>query len=58
MPTRLTDAGQIHAELAQLSAAGCGDVLLIPCAGGLDQVDLLAQAVHTAGLAPATARLS
>jgi hypothetical protein len=54
----LTDAGQIHAELAQLSAAGCGDVLLIPCAGGLDQVDLLAQAVHTAGLAPGTARLS
>ena len=44
----LTDNGQIHAELLRLSA-GCSDVLLFPCASGLDQVALLAEAVHTAG---------
>jgi len=46
----LTDAGQIRAELLKLSAAGCSDVLLFPCAGGLDQVGLLAEAVRAAGL--------
>lgn len=54
----LTGTGQIHAELARLSAAGCSDVLLFPCAGGLDQVSLLAEAVHAAGLTPGAARLS
>ncbi len=44
----LTDAGQINEELLRLSAAGCSDVLLFPCAGGLDQVGLLAEAIHTA----------
>jgi alkanesulfonate monooxygenase SsuD/methylene tetrahydromethanopterin reductase-like flavin-dependent oxidoreductase (luciferase family) len=45
----LTDAGRIHAELLRLSEAGCTDVLLFPCAGGLEQVGLLAEAVRTAG---------
>jgi alkanesulfonate monooxygenase SsuD/methylene tetrahydromethanopterin reductase-like flavin-dependent oxidoreductase (luciferase family) len=45
----VTDAGQINEELLRLSAAGCSDVLLFPCAGGLDQFGLLAEAVHTAG---------
>jgi hypothetical protein len=35
-----------------VSAAGCSDVLLFPCAVGLDQVGLLAEAIHTAGRRP------
>jgi len=34
--------------------AGCSDMLLFPCAGGLDQVGLLAEAIHTAGPASDT----
>jgi hypothetical protein len=45
----LTGPGQIRRELLQLSEAGCTDVVLFPCAGGLEQVDLLAEAVHTFG---------
>ncbi len=39
----LTSAGQILAELAQLSQAGCTEVVFYPCSGGLDQVELLGQ---------------
>jgi alkanesulfonate monooxygenase SsuD/methylene tetrahydromethanopterin reductase-like flavin-dependent oxidoreductase (luciferase family) len=45
----LTDAAQIHAELERLSAAGCDDVLLFPCSGGLEQVALLAAALARSG---------
>jgi alkanesulfonate monooxygenase SsuD/methylene tetrahydromethanopterin reductase-like flavin-dependent oxidoreductase (luciferase family) len=41
----LTGAEQIHAELRRLAEAGCADVLLFPCAGDLEQVSLLAQAL-------------
>jgi alkanesulfonate monooxygenase SsuD/methylene tetrahydromethanopterin reductase-like flavin-dependent oxidoreductase (luciferase family) len=37
----LTSAGQILAELAQLSEVGCTEVVFYPCAGDLDQVELL-----------------
>jgi hypothetical protein len=33
---------QIAAELCRLAEAGCDDVVLVPCAGDLKQVDLLA----------------
>lgn len=39
----LTSAGQILAELAQLSETGCTEVVFYPCSGGLDQVELLGQ---------------
>jgi alkanesulfonate monooxygenase SsuD/methylene tetrahydromethanopterin reductase-like flavin-dependent oxidoreductase (luciferase family) len=42
----LTSAEQIHAELRRLSEAGCTDVLLFPCSGDLEQVSLLARALH------------
>ncbi len=50
----VTDAGQINEEVLRLSAAGCRDVLLFPCAVGLDQVGLLAEAIHTTGPASDT----
>jgi len=37
----LTAAGQILAELAELSEIGCTEVVFYPCSGGLDQVELL-----------------
>ena len=39
----LTSAGQILAELAQLSEVGCAEVVFYPCSGGLDQVELLGE---------------
>lgn len=42
----LTSAGQILDQLAQLSEAGCTEVVIYPCAGGLDQVELLAKALR------------
>jgi alkanesulfonate monooxygenase SsuD/methylene tetrahydromethanopterin reductase-like flavin-dependent oxidoreductase (luciferase family) len=43
----LTTHEQIRGELLRLSEAGCTDVLLFPCSGGLEQVGLLAEAVNT-----------
>jgi alkanesulfonate monooxygenase SsuD/methylene tetrahydromethanopterin reductase-like flavin-dependent oxidoreductase (luciferase family) len=48
----LTGAEQIHQELQRLSEAGCNDVLLFPCAGGAEQVSMLAEALQ-AGRPPA-----
>jgi alkanesulfonate monooxygenase SsuD/methylene tetrahydromethanopterin reductase-like flavin-dependent oxidoreductase (luciferase family) len=45
----LTDAERIHAELRRLSEAGCADVVLFPCSGGLEQVSLLAQVLRAGG---------
>jgi hypothetical protein len=45
----LTDADQIAAELRRLADAGCDDVLLFPCSGGLEQVSLLADALSPTG---------
>ena len=42
----LTKPDQIRAELLRLSEAGCTDLLLFPCSGGLEQVTLLAEAVN------------
>jgi alkanesulfonate monooxygenase SsuD/methylene tetrahydromethanopterin reductase-like flavin-dependent oxidoreductase (luciferase family) len=42
----LTNAQQINAELTRLSEAGCTDALMFPCAGGLEQVGLLAEAIQ------------
>jgi alkanesulfonate monooxygenase SsuD/methylene tetrahydromethanopterin reductase-like flavin-dependent oxidoreductase (luciferase family) len=42
----LTTAEQVRAELRRLTQAGCDDVLLFPCSGGLEQVSLLAEAVR------------
>jgi hypothetical protein len=42
----LIDAEQIGAELVRLSEAGCTDVPLFPCAGDLEQVELLAEAIQ------------
>lgn len=42
----LTDAKQIQAELRRLSEAGCDELLLFPCSGGLEQVALLAAALR------------
>jgi alkanesulfonate monooxygenase SsuD/methylene tetrahydromethanopterin reductase-like flavin-dependent oxidoreductase (luciferase family) len=42
----LTDAEQVRTELRRLSEAGCADVLLFPCAGDLEQVSLLAEALR------------
>lgn len=44
----VTDVVELRAELQRLSAVGCDDVLLYPCAGGLEQVSLLADALHEA----------
>jgi alkanesulfonate monooxygenase SsuD/methylene tetrahydromethanopterin reductase-like flavin-dependent oxidoreductase (luciferase family) len=46
----LIDAARIRAELARLAEAGCDDVMLFPCAAGLEQVSLLAEALDGASL--------
>jgi alkanesulfonate monooxygenase SsuD/methylene tetrahydromethanopterin reductase-like flavin-dependent oxidoreductase (luciferase family) len=58
-PDTLTSAEQIHAALAQLSEAGCTDVVLYPCSGGLAQIELLGE-VLTGQLAvgPGTASMA
>jgi alkanesulfonate monooxygenase SsuD/methylene tetrahydromethanopterin reductase-like flavin-dependent oxidoreductase (luciferase family) len=49
----LTTLERLRAELEALQAAGATDVVLYPCSAGLEQVDLLAQAVRDAGFLPA-----
>ena len=44
----LTTPERLHEEIARLSEAGCDDLLLFPCAGSVDQVDLLAEALELA----------
>jgi hypothetical protein len=46
----LTTRAHLHAELDRLAEAGCDDVVLLPCAGGLDQIDRLAGELETLGL--------
>lgn len=43
-----TSIEQILAQLEQLKAVGCTDVLLFPCSGDLEQVSLLADGLHAA----------
>jgi alkanesulfonate monooxygenase SsuD/methylene tetrahydromethanopterin reductase-like flavin-dependent oxidoreductase (luciferase family) len=45
----LTTVDHLHDELARLAAAGCDDLLLLPCSGELAQVGLLARALDTLG---------
>jgi alkanesulfonate monooxygenase SsuD/methylene tetrahydromethanopterin reductase-like flavin-dependent oxidoreductase (luciferase family) len=45
-----TDTDKIHAQLRQLSEAGCTEVVLFPCSGGLEQVSLLAEALRSCGV--------
>jgi alkanesulfonate monooxygenase SsuD/methylene tetrahydromethanopterin reductase-like flavin-dependent oxidoreductase (luciferase family) len=42
----LTTGERLRAEASRLSEAGCDDLLLFPCAGGLEQVTLLAEALE------------
>ena len=41
----LTSPQRLREELPRLAAAGCTDLVLFPCSGGLEQVALLAEAV-------------
>jgi alkanesulfonate monooxygenase SsuD/methylene tetrahydromethanopterin reductase-like flavin-dependent oxidoreductase (luciferase family) len=41
----LTTPQRLQEELPRLAEAGCSDLVLFPCAGGLDQVALLAEAL-------------
>jgi len=52
----LTDAEEIQAELRRLEDAGCDDVVLYPCSGDLEQVVLLADAVHDRLMPPVARR--
>jgi alkanesulfonate monooxygenase SsuD/methylene tetrahydromethanopterin reductase-like flavin-dependent oxidoreductase (luciferase family) len=49
----VTTPKRLRAELEALAAAGATDVVLYPCSAGLEQVDLLAQALRAAGFPPA-----
>lgn len=40
----LTSSEQVTERLAELSEAGCDELIIFPCTAGLDQVDLLADA--------------
>jgi alkanesulfonate monooxygenase SsuD/methylene tetrahydromethanopterin reductase-like flavin-dependent oxidoreductase (luciferase family) len=42
----LTSREQVEAELARLAEAGCDDVVLFPCSGQLDQLSMVAAALH------------
>lgn len=45
----LTDDEHLRSELTRLAVAGCGDVVLLPCASSLNQVRLLAEALLRVG---------
>jgi alkanesulfonate monooxygenase SsuD/methylene tetrahydromethanopterin reductase-like flavin-dependent oxidoreductase (luciferase family) len=45
----LTSGAQLRTELEALRAAGATDLVLFPSSGGLEQVDLLAEALDEAG---------
>jgi alkanesulfonate monooxygenase SsuD/methylene tetrahydromethanopterin reductase-like flavin-dependent oxidoreductase (luciferase family) len=49
----VTTPEQLRTELQALRAAGAIDVVLYPASAGLEQIDLLAQAVRDAGFRPA-----
>ena len=44
----VTTPERLHEEIARLSEAGCDDLLLFPCAGSIDQVARLAEALEPA----------
>jgi alkanesulfonate monooxygenase SsuD/methylene tetrahydromethanopterin reductase-like flavin-dependent oxidoreductase (luciferase family) len=48
----LTTPEQLRTELEALQAAGATDVVLYPASAGLEQIDLLAEAVRAAGSCP------
>jgi alkanesulfonate monooxygenase SsuD/methylene tetrahydromethanopterin reductase-like flavin-dependent oxidoreductase (luciferase family) len=49
----LTSPERLNAEISRVAEAGCDDLLLFPCAGDLEQVAMLAQALHpTPAVAP------
>lgn len=45
----LTTRERLRTEILRVSEAGCDDLLLFPCAGGLEQVGLLAEALDQEG---------
>jgi alkanesulfonate monooxygenase SsuD/methylene tetrahydromethanopterin reductase-like flavin-dependent oxidoreductase (luciferase family) len=49
----LTTSKHLRTELEALRAAGATDVILYPASAGLEQIDLLAEAVREAGFLPA-----
>jgi hypothetical protein len=49
----VTTPEQLRAELEALQAAGATDVVLYPASAGLEQIDLLGEAVRAAGFLPA-----
>jgi hypothetical protein len=49
----LTTPEQLRTELEALRAAGATDVVLYSASAGLEQIDLLAEAVRAAGFLPA-----
>lgn len=52
-PDTLTTAEHLRVELEALQAAGTTDVVLYPASGGLEQIDLLAEALQEAGISSA-----
>jgi alkanesulfonate monooxygenase SsuD/methylene tetrahydromethanopterin reductase-like flavin-dependent oxidoreductase (luciferase family) len=44
-----TDADTVRGDVQGFAAAGCGELIFIPCSTDPGQVDLLAEAVHGAG---------
>lgn len=52
----LTSREQLREELCRVLAAGCDDLVLLPCAGTLDQVWLLADALDDIGVVDGTFR--
>jgi alkanesulfonate monooxygenase SsuD/methylene tetrahydromethanopterin reductase-like flavin-dependent oxidoreductase (luciferase family) len=48
----VTTTERLRAELVALQAAGTTDVVLYPASGGLEQVGLLAEALHEGGFFP------
>lgn len=52
----LTTHERLRAELDRLEEAGCDDVVLLPCAGDLDQVELLAEALEMNASMPSSSR--
>jgi alkanesulfonate monooxygenase SsuD/methylene tetrahydromethanopterin reductase-like flavin-dependent oxidoreductase (luciferase family) len=53
MADTATTPEALHDQLSALSAAGCDDVVLFPCSSGLEQVELLADALADVGRAAA-----
>jgi len=52
MESRVNTSEQLRTELEALWAAGATDVILYPASAGLEQIDLLAEALGETGFPP------